>query len=278
MPLVPRDGARVVRERAGRVGDESPVRQRQGRPGGTARRRRRLHGGGAGADRTRRLADDRVPRPRRSSLLRGHVLPRRRSPGHARARSSPRGGPQRVGGAARRGTRPGRADARLDRPHHSTRCGRGFRRHRPAGPRAAGAGGHHDRAPVRRRPRRFRERTEVSPGDDAHVPRRHGRSRSGSRGRRARDRAHDHTLARRDGRGRPVRPGRWWLPPLLGGRSLARAPLREDALRPSPARSSLPPGLAPHARRALPRGRRGNHRVRAPRPARRRGIRLRRRR
>ena len=51
VPLVPRDGPRVVRGRRGRGGDERRVRQRQGRPRGATRRRRHLHGRGAGDDR-----------------------------------------------------------------------------------------------------------------------------------------------------------------------------------------------------------------------------------
>ena len=54
----------------------------------------------------------------------------------------------------------------------------------------------------------------------------------------------DHGVARRDGRRRHVRPGRRWLPPLLGRRLLARPPLREDALRPGAARPRLPARLA----------------------------------
>ena len=48
---------------------------------------------------------------------------------------------------------------------------------------------------------------------------------------------------------------------------LARAPLREDALRPGAARPGLPPRLAGHRRGALPPGARRDDRLRAPRPA-----------
>ena len=82
------------------------------------------------------------------------------------------------------------------------------------------------RAPVRRRRRRLRRRAEVSPRDAARVP--HPPLAAHGRAGRAR---HDRDDAREDGGWRHVRPGRRRLPPLLGGRALARAALREDALR-----------------------------------------------
>ena len=54
---------------------------------------------------------------------------------------------------------------------------------------------------------------------------------------------HGREDAREDGGRRHVRPGRRRLPPLLGGRPLARPPLREDALRQRDAREGLRPGL-----------------------------------
>ena len=63
LPLVPRHGARVVREPRDRRAHERALRHDQGRPRGAARRRRDLHAGRAGDDRPRRLADDRVPHP-----------------------------------------------------------------------------------------------------------------------------------------------------------------------------------------------------------------------
>src|SRR5437867_3477266 len=45
LSLVPRDGARVLREPGDRAADERELRQREGRPGGTTRHRRRLHEG-----------------------------------------------------------------------------------------------------------------------------------------------------------------------------------------------------------------------------------------
>ena len=70
-----------------------------------------------------------------------------------------------------------------------------------------------------------------------------------------------------DGRRRDVRPRRRRLPPLLGGRALARAALREDALRQRAARARVPARLARDRPGALPRGGRGDGRVPAPRPA-----------
>src|SRR5581483_6128755 len=75
VPLVPCDGARVVRGPRGGGRDERPVRQHQGRPRGTARRRQHLHGGRAGPDRPRRLADDGVPDAGQAAVLRRHLLP-----------------------------------------------------------------------------------------------------------------------------------------------------------------------------------------------------------
>ena len=64
-----------------------------------------------------------------------------------------------------------------------------------------------------------------------------------------------------------VRPGRRRLPPLLGRRPLARAALREDALRQRAARARVPARLARHRRRPLPRDRRRDDRVHAARAA-----------
>ena len=65
--------------------------------------------------------------------------------------------------------------------------------------------------------------------------------------------------ARRDGGRRDLRPDRRRLRPLLGRRDLARPPLREDALRQRAARPRLParlPGARPRAlARGLPSGR-----------------------
>ena len=75
LPLVPRDGARVVRRRGDRGRHERALRQRQGRPRGAARRRRGLHGRRRRAHRAGRLAAHRLPHARRRAVLRRHVLP-----------------------------------------------------------------------------------------------------------------------------------------------------------------------------------------------------------
>ena len=58
VPLVPRDGARVVRGRRSGHSDERRVRLHQGRPRRASRHRRDLHGGCPSDLRPRRLADD----------------------------------------------------------------------------------------------------------------------------------------------------------------------------------------------------------------------------
>ena len=96
LSLVPRHGARVVRERGHRGAHERPVRQHQGRSRGTPGRRRRLHAGGAAHDRPRRLAAHGVPDARRAALPRRHLLPARRSARHAGVSARARGGVARV--------------------------------------------------------------------------------------------------------------------------------------------------------------------------------------
>ena len=61
LPLVPRDGARIVRECGDREAHERAFREHQSRSRGAARRGSRLHDLRAGDDRRRRLADERLP-------------------------------------------------------------------------------------------------------------------------------------------------------------------------------------------------------------------------
>ena len=68
-------------------------------------------------------------------------------------------------------------------------------------------------------------------------------------------------------RRRHVRPGRRRLPPLLRRRPLARAALREDALRQRAARLGVPARVGRDGRGALSRDRRGDARLRAARAA-----------
>ena len=73
-------------------------------------------------------------------------------------------------------------------------------------------------------------------------------------------------LARGDGVGRDVGPPRRRLRPLLGRRRVARAPLREDALRPGAARPRVPARLAGDRLAGAPPGARRARRLRAARP------------
>ena len=100
VPLVPRDGARVVRERDHRGAHERPLRQREGRPRGAARRRRRHHGGNRRHDGLGRLADDGLHDARREAVLRGHVLPARAAPRDPELPGAPARGRRRPGASA----------------------------------------------------------------------------------------------------------------------------------------------------------------------------------
>ena len=120
LPLVPRDGARVVRGRGDRGVPERALREHQGRPRGAARRRRRLHAGDRRDDRAGRLADDLRARPRGQPVLRRHLLPR---PAAARAAELPpaaRGDRRRVDQPVRRGGRGLRPDPGGARPARSS--------------------------------------------------------------------------------------------------------------------------------------------------------------
>ena len=130
VPLVPRDGPRVLRGRADRGVHERALRQHQGRPRGATGRGRGLHGRHPGDDRARRLADDLRARPRGDAVLRGDLLP---GPAAARQPELPAGArgagrglarPRRRGAAGRR--RHPRAPARPGRPRE--------RRHRRGDP------------------------------------------------------------------------------------------------------------------------------------------------
>ncbi len=221
VPLVPRDGARVVRGSGHREGDERAVREHQGRPRGAPGHRRNLHERGAGDDRPGRMADDDVPHAGGRSVPRRHVLPAN--------------GPSRDAVVRARAALGGRCVS-----HQAWRCAR----HRGARARAirgrAAGGGEHGRAhggaarprcaghrrALRRAQRRLRGRTKISADDGARLsapPLAPERRAAG-----ARDRAQ---LVRADGTRRHLRSGGWRLPSLRGGRSLARAAFREDALR-----------------------------------------------
>ena len=256
LPLVSRDGTRVVRARADGALPQRPLRVDQGRPRGAARSRPGLHGRRPGDDRGRRLADVGVPDARRPPVLRRDLLPRRAAARDALVPPGPRRRRARLARAARRGrggrwpARPGPGRSRRgSRPATTTR--------RPTLLDRATAG---HRGLVRRRERRLGPGAEVPAADDHRVP-----APPPPRDRRPAAAGGRPALARRDGRRRAARPARWRLPSLLDRRPLARAAFRADALRQRPARAGLRARLGAHRRRALSRGRDRDARLHAPR-------------
>ena len=251
VPLVPRHGARVVRVGDDRCAHERALREREGRSRGAARRGCRDDGGGGRDDRLGRLADDGLHDARREAVLRGHVLPARAAPRDPELPRAPARGRRDLARAARRHRAAGGADRRhaaLDRG-----IGAVERAAHVVAPRRGRAGYRRD---VRAGLRRVRARAEVPRGVDARAPpapRRRGVARDG------------HGDARRHGGGRLLRRRRRRLPPLLGGRPLARPALREDALRQRRPRLDVPPRLGRHRARALPRDRGGDARLHAAR-------------
>ena len=120
LPLVPRDGPRVLRGPGSGEGDERALREREGRPRGAPRHRPDLPGRAADAHAARRrLAAHDVPHRRPGAVLRGHVLPE--------------GGALRPAGLRR----PHAARARL--PRRAARRHRGAERRTGRGPRAHAA-------------------------------------------------------------------------------------------------------------------------------------------
>ena len=111
LPLVPCDGARVVRGSGHRGADERAVRLHQGRPRGAARPRRDLPRRRGRDDRPGRLAADGVPHSRRRAVPRWHVLPARGAARAARVHGGSRLGLGSLPRAARR-RRPARAGDR----------------------------------------------------------------------------------------------------------------------------------------------------------------------
>ncbi len=131
LPLVPRDGARVLRERGDRAPDERALRQHQGRPRGAPRPRRDLHEGRAEPERPGRLADERVPDARARAVLRRDVLPAAQRLGPARLRRGAARALARVEGGPRPGRRAGPPPARAHRRGGPDRRPRGARRGHP---------------------------------------------------------------------------------------------------------------------------------------------------
>ncbi len=172
-------------------------------------------------------------------------------------------GPGRGGAGLARGSRRGADVGRPGhrpsaRSHAGARPGAGADRPGRARSRAGRVG-----PGLRRAARRLRRRAEVSPAERAAVPA--ARARADRRARAARDGARH---AAGDGARRHARSRRRRLPSLLGGRRLARAALREDALRPGATGPRLPRSVAGERRSVLRAGRRRHAALRRTRPAR----------
>ena len=238
--------------------DEPPLREHEGGSRGAAGRRSDLHAGRAVDDRPRRLADDRVPHARRHALLRRDVLPAATivtaCPGFPRllqaiadAWQSRRGEVVQSGRQLNGVARPDRAAARA-RPTLLTR--RDPVRRVPGIVRA-----------VRRGMGRLGRRAEVPAADDLGVRAAllEAHAEPASRERMV------HTTLDPHGARRDVRPARRRLRALLGGRALAGAALREDAVRQRPARLALPARLAGVRRSRVPPRLRGDARLSAAR-------------
>ncbi len=250
---MPRHGAGILRERGDRPDPEFPIRADQGGPRGAARPGPRLHDRLPGAHRIRRLALDRDPDARRASVPRGHLLPAGdavRPPG---SEGGPVPGALGLGRAARARGKRGGAD----------RGGRARRVRRNAG-RAArrlpvDPGVRAPPAALRRGVRRVRHRAQI-PDAPARVPsplleadRRRTRARPGG--------AH----APLDPEGRHLRPDRVRRAPLFHRPRVAGSPLREDALRPSPADDGVRRGAPGDRRRPLCLGGAGDRDLRRAR-------------
>ena len=242
MPLVSRDGTRIVRERGDGRTDERELRLHQGGSRRASGHRRDLHAGDPGDDGARRMADDGVPDTGRRAVLRGHVLPARGSTGHAQlsARAGWRGG--RVGEQAGERDEDHRLHARPVRAEHGAHPRHGRARRGAALARDVVA-----RTALRAAVRRLRWRAEISTHDDAGLPAAavgpHGRSAGAGDGD-----AHV-----------PIHGARWDLRPggrrLLAvqrGRVLAGTALREDAVRQRAPRPARRQPLAGDARARVP--------------------------
>jgi hypothetical protein len=253
VPLVPCDGARVVRTPRHRRPAEPTLRQHQGGSRGAPRCRRDLHQRGATDGGARGLAAVGVPDARRLPVLRGHLLPAtgvRRSAGARGGRVAD----QSRAGACRRCRAEGGAGAtRGDAPPVATRRAQSQRL-----PRLQSA----DSGRLRPHSRRVRRRAEIP---TQHRAARAADARRGvGRYRLCGHGAHDYD---HDGDGRNLRPHRRGVPSLLDRRTLAAAPLREDALRQRATRLGVCARLRAHRRRVLRRHRRAHAGLDAARDA-----------
>ena len=254
LPLVPRDGAGVLRGRADGRAHERALRLHQARPRGAPRPRLHLHGGLPGDDGRGRLAAERLPHAGAGAVLCRHLLPARGAARRAQLEPGDRGCGRGLG-------RPGGRDPRRRRAHRRLPARRSASPAlRRAYERCGAGGGRFGPAPdLRRRERRLRRGPQVP----AHLG-------LGAAAEARRGRARDPHPESHGGRGHPRSGGRR-LRPLRGRRALARAALREDALRQRAARPGLPARLAGQRRPALARGDRDDARLDAARDARARG-------
>ena len=235
VPLVPRHGARELRKRSGREALERALREHQGRSRRASRSRRDLHDRDGGAVRQRRLAHDRVSDAGARAVFRRHLLPADRqvrpsgvshaARAHRRALENETRRAREAGGGAHAPRawrlRASAGGEHSGRRHRSKRCARS--------PRASTRVG---AASVRRRNFRPLRRCSCSLATTIET-------------RRALVAPAQRHARRHEERGN-VRSGRRRLRALLDGRALARAALREDALRQRRALPRLPRSLSAH--------------------------------
>ncbi len=201
LPLVPRDGAGVLRERTDGGAHERALRLREGRSRGAPGSRRDLHGGHAGPEfRPGRLAHDGLPHAGAGAFLRRHLLP---PAGRARAPRVPLAAHADRGGLARSaGSGPGGGPVDHGSPAAAGRRHTGHARQA----RRVCKGGDAARGGLRPGVRRLRWRAEVPPRHRALPP----PSPPSPHGRRERA-AHGDAHAHLHGTGRDLRSDRWRL-------------------------------------------------------------------
>ena len=189
----------------------------------------------AADDRSRRLADERVADAGAQAVLWRHVLSARVEVGQARFHRYPSGNRSSLAGGPREGRAVGR------RRHGAASRGR---------PRGSRPRPFRREAALANTVGQFRQAFDRQNGGFGDAPkfprpsellfllREHARTGDES--------ARDMVLRtlRRDGARRHARPRRRRLSPLFGGRRLARAAFREDAVRPGAARARVPRGVA----------------------------------
>ena len=220
------------------------LRVDQGRSRGAAGRRSRLHGVRAGDDRLRRLADDGLSDAGSEAVLRRHLLSARRRDGAGPGFADLLGELARVWKEDR-----ARVDACRRRAVRSAAARRQPPRRQPASRRRS-----RDAEALDVAVEQFQSAFDARHGGFGEAPkfprpsellfllREHARRRR--RPRRAGAAADGGRDAARHGARRHARPRRRRLPSLLGGRRLARAAFREDALRPGAAGARVSRGGA----------------------------------